>query len=48
MLVLPFVTAKVALRFLMLPFAKNCIKKNAPTVRNRLIRISDNINRDDF
>jgi hypothetical protein len=29
-ILLPFVTAKVAIRFLMLPFAKNCIKKDAP------------------
>ena len=45
---MPFVTLKVALRFLWLPFAKNCIKKNAPIERNRLIRVSEDINRDDF
>ena len=47
-LLLPFITAKVSLRFLMLPYAKNCIKKDAPVIRNRLIKVSENFNRDDF
>jgi len=32
----------------MLPFAKNCIKKDNPVIKNRLIRVSENLNRDDF
>ena len=45
---LPFLFLKVAFNGLMLPVAKNCIKKNAPLKRNRFIKISDDFIRDDF
>ena len=47
-MLLPFVTIKVILRFFMLPFANNCIKRPPPEVRNKWLSISDDFDRDLF
>jgi hypothetical protein len=47
-ILLPFITLKVILRFIMLPFANNCIKRPPPEVRNKWLAISENFDRDEF